>query len=167
MNIIYTPLQKHLIKNNQRIHLKLNKSSAEWTNLLMVSLIICFGSRCQGNARVVPVSFTAIVWWCLCILMYFQSMAFREKMKVDTILEDYKQPEVPYPVFPQNNKKSSGISIFILEPMSSVNFTFSPRDPDMKYIYQSMIQKNQNRRYTYISVLTRASAFSGLSPSSW
>lgn len=75
----------------------------------------------------------------LCILMYFQSMAFREKMKVDTILEDYKQPEVPYPVFPQNNKKSSGISIFILEPMSSVNFTFSPRDPDMKYIYQSMI----------------------------
>lgn len=103
----------------------------------------------------------------LCILMYFQSMAFREKMKVDTILEDYKQPEVPYPVFPQNNKKSSGMSIFILEPMSSVNFTFSPRDPDMKYIYQSMIQKNQNRRYTYISVLTRASAFSGLSPSSW
>lgn len=79
-------------------------------------------------------------------------------MKVDTILEDYKQPEVPYPVFPQNNKKSSGISLFILEPLSSVNFTFSPRDPDMK---------NQNRRYTYISVLTRASAFSGLSQISW
>lgn len=117
INIIYNPppfsKEKREVKNNQRIHHRVKKAISRM-NLFSHWFFIYFGSRCHGTAWVAPFSCTAIVFdderrvfvltlhvislMVLYILMYFQSMAFREKMKVDTILEDYKQPEVLYSV---------------------------------------------------------------------